>query len=581
MLPATSPAAAPDTFRLHRHTLCTLLLAIPALAWSQATPQVPNIGSALKEVESAQPAPPPHRDADPVIIDRDETPLYLPTGDTLRVDQFRLEGAEFADEAALQALLAPYKGRTLDMAQIDEAASRITQHYRSQGYVIARTYVPRQDASNGTLTLRVLVGRYGDIAVKNQSLVRDGIVQGPFLRLKEQAGGPDGTPVTHAQLERAMLLVRDMPGAAMPELVVSPGQAPGTSDFDIDVPAGPRVQGYALIDNQGSRYTGKERLSAGLDINSLLGLGDRLSFSGMTAKDKGLLNGRVAYGFPLATNGLRMELAAARTTYELGDIYRDLDATGRSTSLEAALSYPILRSNTQNLNLFASAAARRLRDDIGLTNDTDRKKARTGTIGLQHDAWSSLFGRSLYTTATTSITFGRLSFDDAAKEAANRASIDTAGSYARLNLSLSANHALSDKFSLSLTASAQKALKGKNLDSSEQMSIAGANGVRAYREVVSGDNAYLLNAELRYQLPAIGGLKHSMGVFADTGRAWYADGSAMLVNGTRLSDVGLGYYANYDKVMLKVILAHAVGGVPDHVALHGRSHVYAQAALVF
>jgi hemolysin activation/secretion protein len=402
-------------------------------------------------------------------------------------------------------------------------------------------------------------------------------VQAPLRRLKRN----DDTPVTRAALERAMLLVGDMPGAAMPELTISPGEAPGTSDFDVELKAGKRVQGYVLADNQGSEYTGKYRLNAGVDINSPFGIGDRLSFNGMSSKDKGLLNGRLAYGFPLNGDGLRMEIAAYRTTYELGDVYKDLDATGQSNVLEAGLSYPLIRGNSRNLYLTANVASKQLRDEIGIADYVERKKAYVGSLGLRHENWGTLFGRSLFTEASAGISYGRLSILDAQQEAANRNSIDSVGHYARLNLSLQAQHALTDTLSAHVSASAQKALMGKNLDSSEQMSISGASGVRAYREVVSGDNAYFLNAELRYQLPALGGLSHSLGVFSGTGRSHYENADHVTSNGIRLSDVGLSYYASYRSLILKVQLAHAVGAIPDEVADKGRTNVYAQVGVLF
>ena len=88
-----------------------------------------------------------------------------------------------------------------------------------------------------------------------------------------------------------------------------------------------------MVDNQGSRYTGKNRAYAGIDANSPFGIADKLSVSAMTTNNDGLHNGRAAYAVPLGYSGLRAEFAAARTTYSLGGIYAPLDATGHGQHL--------------------------------------------------------------------------------------------------------------------------------------------------------------------------------------------------------------------------------------------------------
>ncbi|SHH24704.1 ShlB/FhaC/HecB family hemolysin secretion/activation protein [Pollutimonas bauzanensis] len=560
-----------------RAPVCAALLSfLPAMGMAQTPPAPPyGIGDAMKEAQPRLPQRPPQKTPAPAIIQQEEAPLRMGKGETLFVREFKLEGAEFIDQAELQAQLEPYKGRALTLSEIQEAAAKLTVLYRSRGYLVARAYVPRQDASKGTLVIRILVGKFGQFQLKNQSLVRGGLLQGVFDALKSDQA------VSQAALERAMLLVGDMPGAQMPKLTISPGQAPGTSDFDVEVGAGPRADFHVLADNQGSRYTGKNRLVAGLDLNSLLGAADKLSVQGLSSQDKGLLNGRLAYAFPLTAGGLRGELAATRTTYELGSDYKDLDATGVARTLEGTLSYPLMRSREQNLYLNLNFAAKRMRDEIGAYDMGIDKKAQVSTLSLRREAWSTLFGRSTYTNLDVGVSYGHLGIPDSAERALNKSGADTVGNYARLNLAFTASQELTKTLSASATVSAQKALMNKNLDTIEQMNISGPAGVKAYREVVSGDNGYLLNAELRYMLPAVGGLTQLIGVFADTGRVHLQQGDYSDINGQRLSDIGLGYYASYKSVVFQAQLARAVGPRGEAVADQSKTRLLAQVSLLF
>lgn len=570
--PRPTPSA-PVTLRAF---IAASALTTAAAAYAQ-TPPAPGygIGDAMKEAQPPRPPAPREAPVPSIEQQQDERPMALPAGETLTVHAFRFEGADFIPEAELQAAVGPYTGRALTLGEIEAAAARITALYRERGYLVARAYVPRQDASEGTLTLRVLVGRYGRFTFRNESLVRDGLVQGAF------AGVQGDEAITRDGLERAMLIVADMPGAQLPRLRIAPGQAQGSSDLDVEVDADPTVAGYLLADNQGSRYTGKNRLRAGLDVNSPLGIADRLSLSGTRAQGEGLVNGRLAYGVPLMANGLRAEIAVSKTTYELGDDYEELEATGTAHTVEAGLSYPVVRSRGQNLSLGFSLAAKRMRDEIDALDTAIPKKAKVGTLTLQHEAWGSLLGRQGYSSVTAGLAYGYLDITDAAQKALNAAGADTVGHYGRFNLGLNGSLSLGGDWSLSASLGLQKALRDKNLDTSEQMTISGSNGVKAYRETVSGDNGYLLGAELRYLLPAVAGLTHSVGLFADTGRIHQQKADYTDTNGVRLSDVGLGYYASYRSLFGGVQVARGVGARPDAVARDDRTRVLLQLGMVF
>jgi len=367
----------------------------------------------------------------------------------------------------------------------------------------------------------------------------------------------------------------------MPRLTLSPGQAPGSSDFDVDVGAGQRFGGYALVDNAGSRSTGQTRLSTELRVDSPLGIADRLTLDAMGVGGGGLVNGRLAYSLPVGASGLRAELAGSRTSYDLGGAYSDLDANGQAHTVEGMLSYPLLRSRSHNLNLSLGLAARRLRDHIAASDVLNPRKADVATLTLQDERWGGLLGHDGYADVNLGLSVGDLRLDDAAQKALNQAGARTSGKYARLNLGLAGSLVLGRDWSASASLAVQKALHNKNLDTSEQMSLSGSSGVIAYRESVTGDDGYLFNAGLHYALPALAGISHTLGAFADIGRVRLEDGAYATLTGTQLSDLGLAYEAHRGALSLKLQLAHAVGGLPPTVAQDGRTRFLAQAAAVF
>jgi hemolysin activation/secretion protein len=142
-----------------------LVTALPVLA--QTPPVVPrfNIGDAVRQADEArQSAPQPSEAAVPVLPRLVEPPFTMKDKSTLLVRHFKVEGAEVVSEAEIREILTPYENRKLTLAQIYEAADKITTLYRDRGYLLAKAYVPAQNATGGTLRVKVVPGRYGSIA---------------------------------------------------------------------------------------------------------------------------------------------------------------------------------------------------------------------------------------------------------------------------------------------------------------------------------------------------------------------------------------------------------------------------------
>jgi len=537
----------------------TLVTTSPV--WAQGTiPVLPyNLGDAVRDADAARRAPLPRAAAAPVLPQLIEPQLILEDRETLLVRSIEVDGPNLVSEAEVREILALYENRELTLGEIYAAADKITTLYRIRGYLVAKAYVPAQDARGGMLRIKLVPGQYGTITIKNESLVRDDYLQGVI----DQALG--GSPLIHKNvLERTMLLVSDLPGAAMPRVAIGPGQQPETADFVFGVPEGRRLDGYFLGDNFGSPYTGRDRVSGALSLNSPLGYGDRLYAFGIVSESTNLVNGRAAYSFPVGYDGLRGEIGAFRTTYVLGGIYNALNATGTADALTATLVYAMRRQQDDGIYISGNFIHKALNDKTLGISFADRT-IDLGTAAITRDTIGAFDGLPLTTSTTFSFTAGYVNFPDPAQKALNVASIDTIGNYARINLSCNATLAFSELLSLSSYLRAQKSLSG-NLDSSEQMTLTGYWGVRSYDEGLAGDSGYLVTPELKYALPAFYGYRHSIGLFTDVGAVWLENGSYTTTQKsyTQLNDVGLGYYATYEYsparfLLLKAQVAHTYG----------------------
>jgi hemolysin activation/secretion protein len=353
----------------------------------------------------------------------------------------------------------------------------------------------------------------------------------------------------------------------MPRVAIGPGQLPETSDFVFAVPEARRIDGYWVADNFGSPWTGRVRTSGAINVNSPLGIGDRIALFGMVSQNAELVNGRAAYSLPIGYDGLRGEVAAFRTTYALSGVYAATNGTGTADGVSGTLTYAMRRQRDDSIYISGNITHMGLNDMLLGVSFADRT-IDLGTAAITRDTVGALIGLPLTTSGTFSFTAGYVNFLDPKEKALNLAGADTAGDYAKINLSFVATLALDERLSLSTNFRAQKSLSG-NLDSSQQMSLTGYWGVRSYDEGLSGDSGYLVTPELKYALPGLPGIygyAHAIGVFTDVGAAWLENGSYTTTQNsyTQLNDVGLGYYATYEyspgrSLLLKALVAHTYG----------------------
>ncbi len=528
-----------------------ILLSLASASFLFGAP--PTIGDIEKQVQVPKEVEKEMNNVIPTLPTQELKPVMSDMGGkSVEIKGFKLSGALHVNNETLLSLIDSYAGKSYTLGELEKITSLITKAYREQGYFVARAYIPKQSMRDGILEIAVIEGNYGAFKLTNNSLVNNERVQGMLDDVKGD------NVVSSNTLERAMLIINDTPGVNVTAADVKPGVNVGTSDFDIATEATNPYSAYILGDNYGSKYTGRYRVNLGLSALSPLGYGDKLSLNGVMSTTSDLKNGKVAYSFPLMDNGLRGELSASRTTYSLGEELASSDAFGTATTLEATLSYPIIRTREESLHVSLSYAHKNLKDEK--TGSVDKKDADIATLGATYTKSCILFGLESSTTATLNLTHGDLSFNDADSLALDKAGARTNGDYTKVSGNIEKSLQFNPLYSLTTNVQFQKALGNKNLDGSEDFSLGGAYGVRALPgSEHSAENGYLLGAELFYTLPSVEGINHKASVFADTGYATM-ENKISGSDGRQLSDMGLGYQAVYKEFFVKAQIARVMGG---------------------
>jgi hemolysin activation/secretion protein len=465
------------------------LLAALGMAHAQQRP--PDSGTPLREMQ--QPVPAPAKPAPPVPrIETPERPaLTAPAATRFQVKVIRVTGNTVFSAAQLEALVSEFAGRELGLAELQEAAARITRFYRENGYPVARAYLPAQDVRDGVVEIAVLEGRYGKVELDNRSRVNDGVVRRYVAPLQP------GSAIEGKSLERSLLLLSDLPGVAVPDAALRPGANTGESDLALTLESAPLASGNVSLDGYGNRYTGYWRASGSFALASPTGYGD-LFTAQVTTAGQGLNSQRIAYQLPVGGDGLRIGAAYSNTDYQLGKQFSVLDSSGYARVSTIGATYPFVRSLALNATGLLSYDAKRLEDRVGLAGTVSPKRNDGVTAGLSGN-WLDSGGTASNTFSLAAVS-GHLHLDSTLAQTVDNAGPHASGSFSKIGYAISRSQQFGGQLSGFVSLSGQNS--SKNLDSSEKFLLGGPYGVRSYPQgEAAGDDVFLVTAELRYRVP--------------------------------------------------------------------------------
>jgi len=450
------------------------------------------------------------------------------------VQRFRIQSHNlFYPEDQLQALLTPAIGKDQSLQEMRAVVDNITALYRGQGYFLARALLPAQDVSNGDIQVQVLEGRLDPLqgvrvllapaagpAPKEPKTPKEATPPQPRLdlALAERIVKAPLTPLAPlrlAEVERAMLLLNDLPGVQA-SATLEPGSTPDTTRLVVEVQEQPLWRGRVSADNHGSRYTQSERLGLELSADNPSGKGDEASLQLVASPQGDYRYGRLGYSILALPSGLRLGASASALAYQVGAELTPLDVQGSASVLGLQARWPLLRSRTANLFLNLTADHKRLHN-TALDNTTSDKRVTLLSAGLSADR----SGVDATSAADLTLSTGRLQLQGPADSIAldqGAAGANTQGNFGKLNFGATRLQRLGPHWLLS--AQVQGQMASKNLDSSEKFVLGGANGVRAYPSgEAAGDSGLRASLEARWQAanhPKLGQL--SLLAFVDWGR---------------------------------------------------------------
>jgi len=527
-----------------------------ALACTAALAQTPpDAGRILQETRP--PEPPPAPTIPPIQAPPSRAPAATPSGgDThVQVSHFEFSGNLAISTETLNAVVAPWAGRALNFGELIQAVEAVEAHYKAAGYFLAQGYLPPQKIKDGAIEIAISEGSLGEVRLEGESRVASSVLFRYLDRL------PKGEALTLARVERQVLLINELAGGRA-SLDLQAGEQPGSTDVVLTQQPEALISGRLDANNHGSPSTGSNRVGLNLNANSPFNLGERISGGALVTNTGNLTSYNLRGELPVGGDGWRLSAAASRATYSLGGDFASLDASGTADSLRLGAAYPLIRSRARNLKIQIEADKSKLADHFGASSTDLDKQSRGLTASLNGDWLDELWGGGSNRIDLV-VRGGQLDLGPtAATFDAPPAGPNTAGHFNKTNLNAQRQQNLSKDLSLQLNLTWQ--LAGKNLDSSEKLSLGGPTTLPGYANgEASGDSGTLVKLALRWQIKP----ELSLGAFADWGKLQLLHDplpATTTSNDKRMSDVGLSadWMVNKD-VSLSVILAWAGNEAPN------------------
>ena len=521
--------------RLRRVAAAVLVAAATPVA--AQIPSIP-IDQLPRPSDMPLPAPPPVVPKPPIVLPPAPAPgaPALSRGVRVLAKAFRFVGNTIVPEDELQAIAAPYVGRELGNAELEELRLALTRRYVEAGYINSGAVIPDQDVSGGVITFRIVEGRLSEIVVGGANGFR-----APYLQDRLALGS--GPPLNVNELQERMQLMLQDPQIANMSAELAPGVERGDAVLRVDVTEAKRYTiGLKASDNR-SPVVGQNEIEGFVSARNLLGFGESLALrAGAT---QGLNDYSAVFAFPLSARGTLLTIRYDHTKSEVVEApLSQLDIGAKSTAWDITVSHPFYERLNRVINGSVTLARRNTYSTFlgdaspfifGAPDGRTRiSVARFGIDGVERTQTDVIAGRVLLSQGLE--TLNATVVDDPDLPDSRFTALLGQFQWVRL---------LSPQGQLVFRADGQWA--SDPLLGSEKYSIGGMDSVRAYRrDYAIRDKGWFTSLEYRHLVanlpvranpaPNEGAIR--LAAFVDYAQAWDINGPGSVV--TKLGGAGPG-----------------------------------------
>jgi len=504
-------------------------------AFAQAVPGSADVSRVPKRLEK----PTDFNDIDVSVQVEEGQERSAPAGAEkvkLKLKAIELSGATVYSDKELMRVYGDKVGTQITLADVYGIASQLTAKYRNEGFILTQVIVPPQTIETGLVKLQVVEGFIDKISVEGQTRNNKDKIRKIAKALTKNP------PLNSKTLEHVLLILNDMPGVEARSVLSPSLTTPGASDVAIVVSDGKKYEGFAQLDNRGSRYLGPLQMNYEGQTNSLLGFNENIALQYVTAPDgqpdREMDFVSLSYMQPVGNFGTTLEGAVSMAWTDPGFELSQFDIKGKSESFLLRAVHPFIRTRNKNLNFSVQFDALNSdRSDNVTVGDTE-DRVRSLRLGGLYQFSDRFVGVN---TIGGEISQGLDILGERGSGSTNLTKARGRSDYTKVNASISRVQYLTDGVELQASVKGQKS--AHNLLSSEEFGIGGAEYGRAYdNSEIVGEDGVAGSLEIRWDNPKEIKYVNAYQLFGfyDIGRVWDRDNTVAQNRIQSIASLGAG-----------------------------------------
>jgi hemolysin activation/secretion protein len=266
-----------------------------------------------------------------------------PTSPRFDIARFQIEGNTLIPAGELDAIVAPYTGKSKDFGDVQSAMQALQQAYQQLGYQAVRVILPEQTLENGVIRVNIIQQKIAKVEVLNNHFFDDTNILNtvPALRI--------GEPPNARAVASNLRVANENPAKYASVHFKTNEQDPDSIDATVRVIDEKPQKYFLTLDNTGNEQTKDIRIGIGYQNYNLFNRDHRFSAQFITTpqSDLGFSDMRIfgfGYSIPLYSLGDSIDFLAAYSDVDAGTLLNGaLNITSKGTVFGAHYNWNLDR----------------------------------------------------------------------------------------------------------------------------------------------------------------------------------------------------------------------------------------------
>ncbi len=309
------------------------------------------------------------------------------------LEKINFEGNTVIKDSELQNLALEVLGEDVYFDELLEVCSKVTNLYRSKGYLTSYATVPPQRIVDGVATIKIIESKVGDMNIEGEKWTREWYLKHIIMG---KAGLREGDVFNAKNLQRAMKEINQEDYVQVQTEIERQKEGDENTEITLNVRDRFPINFNVGYDDYGRSWTGAQRVSFLLGMHNLTGLGDKIY--GGTLLSSGATGWMAGYSLPVSSYGTRLSFDFNDSHVKLGGPLRGYNIKGNAQSYFFKLTHPLVQTAKSDLYLYSGYDLVHANTTVNNTADPYTSSSyllhvwRSGLYGMTDDSYGRWIG---------------------------------------------------------------------------------------------------------------------------------------------------------------------------------------------